>query len=584
MGYHDRSLREYLLTSFWSPMVRRAADFERKGVRRVSEPFAGMQRDESGTPLARLRSLYRESFAVGMTVSGDALGKWKSSLAAARGDASLTARDREEVELIDAKMELRSGSFDDPVPWRSAKAKLLRFLGRSRDPALASEARGWLAHAHYKLGEQSAAGKIYLDELNRPGSNLGSETVLNSLRMTYYRNGGRKLLDQLEDYFDTAEHAEFAILQATNPGRREGPPPYAKVNALLQKHGKLFETERGARVLTLLGMRTALWAADPPGALRIAARVPRTSAVRTDPEFLWMAASARFLMGDFAGAEAPLAELFASKKATPLQRSAAAYGLCGVFRKLGNHVEQLRHALWLKSNQGDRMLGGGLGDDSLSVYWAMSGWDLGMILEVEAPVAALEEFVRKYPRTTDVRLVQYALAVRLCRERRYAESADWYKRAGAPHRAVRMAKMEKLVAEVAAAETGEPRLQAKYRLAEYMSANQERLLFNDSLWAFYQRYALVAEDDSRFTAAERATAIRQERELQDAQEESWQAYLILADIVREAGRGPTGRKAATLALTCLGQISPDRFRREKEIEAKRRDLAAWLWKRGPTAR
>lgn len=53
--------------------------------------------------------------------------------------------------------------------------------------------------------------------MNRSGSNLSRETVLNSLRMTYGYDGGPELLAHLEEYFDTPEHAAFAIQLATNP-------------------------------------------------------------------------------------------------------------------------------------------------------------------------------------------------------------------------------------------------------------------------------------------------------------------------------------------------------------------------------
>ena len=55
------------------------------------------------------------------------------------------------------------------------------------------------------------------DELNRDGSNLSETTVRQSLRLTYGYDGGQKLVDHLDEYFDTPEHAEFAIQMTTNP-------------------------------------------------------------------------------------------------------------------------------------------------------------------------------------------------------------------------------------------------------------------------------------------------------------------------------------------------------------------------------
>lgn len=594
---HDATLREYLHASFWLPLARRAGDFERRNVRRVSAPFAGMKKDESATALARLRQLYQETFSAG-GISKEVPDELQSLFSALRADRSLSSKDRNEVELIEIKIDMRNGTRESPEPWRTGKQKLEAFLQTVRDPALTSEARGWLAHMHYKLGEQSAAGKIYLDELNRPGSNLSAESMVNSLRMTYGYDGGPKLIEELEDYFDTPEHAAFAIQLVTNPkwnghntwpGWYEGPEaeqpaapiPYERINGLLRKHGKLFETESGARILALLGMRTALRAADPAGALRIASRIPANSAVRNEPDFHWMSGSARFLTRDFAAAEGPLTRLFASPRASRTQKAAAAYALCGVYRKLGNPVQQIRHALWLKSNvtydDGDFSAGAQI--DDLSVYWAMSGWDLGLILEVEAPIDALRTFIREYPKAANIRLVKYALAVRLCREGRYGESAEWYQQAAAPHRAARMRKMETLARDIELAAEGEARWRAKLTFAEYLAANQERLLFNDTLWNGFQRGALYAGKEGRFNAQERAAAIRQERELKDAQEEFWQAYVIFHDIVRQSGRTPLGRKAAEKAMQCLVQINTERFGRADEIAAKQRELGRWLWKR-----
>jgi hypothetical protein len=129
----------------------------------------------------------------------------------------LTRRQREEVDLIDAKIDMRSGQPDEPELLQSAKKKIEAFLRTARTPEFRSEARGWLAHIHYLMGEQTAAGKIYLDELNRSGSNLSRETLLNSLQMTYGYDGGPELLAHLDEYFDTPEHAAFAIQLLTNP-------------------------------------------------------------------------------------------------------------------------------------------------------------------------------------------------------------------------------------------------------------------------------------------------------------------------------------------------------------------------------
>ena len=55
----------------------------------------------------------------------------------------------------------------------------------------------------------------------------------------------------------------------------------------------------------------------------------------------------------------------------------------------------------------------------------------------------------------------------------------------------------------------------------------------------------------------------------------WRAYLILRDVVRDAGKTGLGRKAAVLAVHCLRGIS-DRFGRQEEIRKVDIELSMWL--------
>ncbi len=108
--------------------------------------------------------------------------------------------------------------------------------------------------------------------------------------------------------------------------------------------------------------------------------------------------------------------------------------------------------------------------------------------------------------------------------------------------------------------------ESKYRVAQFIAANPERIYFNDRLWEGLQRYALTAATDSRLTKEERETLSAGERKLKDDQEERWRAYLILREVVRDAERPALRRKAAGLAAQCLMGIS-ERFGREEEIRA-----------------
>src|SRR5260370_26155537 len=222
------------------------------------------------TPLEKLRASYQQ-ISQPEPVAFDPVLQ-RQAVADARAQPTLTRREREEVDLIDAKIDMRAGQpSDNTETLRRAQEKLKQFLRTARTPEFLSEARGWLAHIHYLFGEQTAAGKIYLDELNRNGSNLSRETLLNSLRMNYGYDGGPELLAHLEEYFDTPEHAAFAIQMVTKPhwdrythwnrydGKYAKPKErvdevvqsYARINELLKKHRDLLASENGAGALAL---------------------------------------------------------------------------------------------------------------------------------------------------------------------------------------------------------------------------------------------------------------------------------------------------------------------------------------------
>jgi hypothetical protein len=584
----DTSLREYLSARFWLPFAKRPAAFERPNVRRISAPFAGMVADVSERPLAKLRAAY-SAIATPQPAEFDA-ELYAPEIEEARADSSLTPQEREEVNLIDAKIDLRAGDSTHREPLDRAVKKLEAFLRTAQSPEFRSEARGWLARAHYLLGNQTAAGKIYIDELNRDGSNLSRESLLNSLAMTYGNDGGPQLRQHLEEYFDTADHAAFAVQMVTNPrwNRYESPndrraldqaaerPPL--ISPLIQKHADLLRTRAGAGRLAVLAMRTALHEGDPAGARKLAEAVPADAAVRSEPDFQWMLASACFLSRDYAAAEAPLLALFRSRRATPFHKSAAAYGLCGVYAKTGNAVEQIRYALWMQRDRErlappdpENFRSDPYAVEYLSVYWANSGWDLGLLLDSEAPIEALRTFVEHYPNAEQVRLVKYSVAVRLARENQYRLSAEIYQALGASRRAARMRQLVTLYEE--ANRSGSP--DARLRLAEFLAENQERVYFNNVLWRGFQGHAFQSSTDSRLTGAEREQRTAGERKLKDEQEERWRAYLILRDVVRDSGKMEISRKAAVLAIQCLRRIS-GRFGREDEIRRADLELSKWL--------
>jgi hypothetical protein len=578
--WFDESLREYLDAHFWLPFSRSGRHFEKRNVRRISAPFAGMTKTSGNSPLDKLRAAY-QSVAWAEGQSGDTAAI-KQALEVARSDASLTAREREEVRLLDAKIDMRVA--DDDAQFAAAKTKIQQFLRTARTPEFLSEARGWLAHIYYESGNQTAAGKIYLDELNRNGSNLSRETLLSSLRMNYGYDGGQELRDHIDEYFDTPEHAAFAIEISTNPRwPRENPPPsghirnrsdprlYARIHQALEKHKSLLETAQGAHTLALLSMRTSLAMGDPPGVLSVANAVRPDDPVRAEPDFQWMLASAYFLSHEYAAAEKPLLDLFSSRAASADDKAAAAYGLCGAYEKNGNVVEQLHYALWPRTTQGaSGQYGGALSQiDDRSVYWAPSGWDSSMLLDAEASIDDLEKFLEKYPQANSVRTVKYSLAVRLSRENRYEEAARIYDEIHAVRRAPRLRQLAKLYAEA-----GQSHENA-YRLAAFLHDHENGIYFNDALWGGVQNYALFASEDSRLTHEEREKLSNLERKLKDDQEEYWRAYLILHDVVAEEGKTELGRRAARLGMQCVRSISV-RFGRLDDLRRADRELYLML--------
>jgi hypothetical protein len=83
-------------------------------------------------------------------------------------------------------------------------------------------------------------------------------------------------------------------------------------------------------------------------------------------------------------------------------------------------------------------------------------------------------------------------------------------------------------------------------------------------------------DDTRLTRAEREALIAGKRKLLDDQEERWRVYLILRQIVQDAGPTDMGRRAAQLALRCLRGIATDRFGRAEEIRKADIELSSWI--------
>jgi hypothetical protein len=151
-----------------------------------------------------------------------------------------------------------------------------------------------------------------------------------------------------------------------------------------------------------------------------------------------------------------------------------------------------------------------------------------------------------------------------------------YQSIKANRRALRMRELATLYEETNRIGSSEELLQAaRYRMAEYIAANPERIYFNDAIWHGFQHYALYGASDSRLNREERRTLMKSERKLKDDQEERWRAYLILNDVVQGAGKNELGRRAARSAVVCLRGIN-ERFERRDEIQKAEIELSNWL--------
>jgi hypothetical protein len=118
----DETLREYLDAHFWLPFSKHPQSFARKDVRRIWVPFAGMTKAQDATSISILRGAYQK-IAQPMSEVHE-IAALRQAVATARADKSLTRREREEVELIDAKIDMRAGQPGEPVLLSSAKGQI----------------------------------------------------------------------------------------------------------------------------------------------------------------------------------------------------------------------------------------------------------------------------------------------------------------------------------------------------------------------------------------------------------------------------------------------------------------------------
>lgn len=614
-------LRASLNPLFWQPLARTVPELLGPPTRRPKPvAYAGMRGGETGD-LAAAGQAYRrlarwrdEGFAPWdqqpepalATVVADA----RRAVARARSSTPASA---EELDLVACKITLREAEglkavagtrFVTPPTapldtLRRAAAELEAFVARAKDPMRVSEARGWLARCHFLLGEPHAAARIYLDELARPRSALDRETLLVSLRILFpYDGSDASLADHLEEYFDTPEHALFAVSLVTNPRTEgRGPDVEAARRALsaLKRHRELFASDSTA--LAVASMRAALQIGEPGTVLELAAALPPDDRVRQDPDVRWMVAASHAVRGEYAAAEPDLVSLLGDEAVKSQGRVMAGLALLTVYQKLGRGTDQLVCALRLASEPAmAEWYEEPSGDIWSAVSWPYIGWpmDLSYLLDVQSTdeeLAAARAVFERGPSLkiepwalsrsmTAVELIDYARAVRAARREDYGLAGELYASVGVSRRARRMQEVEPLYAAAQAPEAG---FDARYAYAAFLADHPDKVFFNDSLWAGFQTSAFLLNPRSRFpqdpsllTAAERDVLKKAERVVKDQQEERWRAYQLLDALARDAAGTPIAGKATLKALECLARINTERFGREAEIAAARKRLARSL--------
>jgi hypothetical protein len=589
------NFREYLDARLWQNLPKVAEDFARKREPAL-RPFAGMSPESPKEPLDAVRKAY-QPFGDPSTHEDleSRMAKARTAVEAALRSSALSEREKWEVRLVDCKLDLREGEREDPDALERAGRKLLTFIKETSDPALRSEARGWLARVHYLRHEYPAAAKIYLDELARADSNLGSDVLTNSLRMMFPYNGSdARLEDHLEEMFDTPAHALFAVQLVTNPVTSDPelkvrPAVVRKVIAALERRRELFRLGKDSDALALALMRAALHSGDGAATLRYGALLPQRSPARDSSEYLWLTAAGDVLEKNHAAAEKPLLRLCRSRTADARTRRTAAQALQGVYHTLGRNVEQLHAAFLFEGTEvpkdySERALGFWL--------WWGGNLDLPYLLDVQVSDDELREYLKRYPgpvgtplgrykgpRRSAPEVVRYSLAVRHARHEQYAEAAALFESIAAARRSVRMRVLAKLHARsqdpsLVSAE----RLAARYEYAEYLAHHSTQVFFNDLLWSGFQTWALADGplEKGRRSSQEKASLAEQERHFKDEQEEYWRAYKILAGVAEEVGPTELGRRAARTALWSLERINTDRFGREREIDAAKARWTRWL--------
>jgi len=579
------TFRAYLTGSIWRPTLRYVSEFTTGAPAEnpMYVPYAGMWPTAGPADITRVRTAYRALFPDSSSVAlnnGMASLNWPdSTIGALRNlvNSATAANDteRHELDLLKCKIDLRGVKSKTDPSLSQVESCFENYLRSSRPPALASEARGWLARTDYLLDKGARASKYYLDELKSSVSNIHRERLLQSLALIQPYSA------DLEGYFDTAEHALFAVNKATTSVPWIAPELVTK----LEQHADLFKAGAESDALILALMRTSIQAGAPAATLRYADRALANPALRESAEYNWLAGVARYQEKDYAGAESLLKAVLLS--GNDIERNFAAAALEGVYAKLDRPLDQLWAALQVSDPGYPYTQAMPLYPDaSHDLYKAyLVGWniDISYLLDVQLTDAQLDEYLQRYPDAPGS--VRYARAVHHARREQYDEAARIFDGLAASRAGI-MRQAERMLAQTKSADRSpQQKLETLYDYGYFLASNQDGIFFNDTLWHGFQTSGFLSRNPDEkyetggaapFTAEEAKHLQELERTLRDDQEEYWRAYKIFDQVVQQAGRSELGRRAATQAITCLRKIRTDRFGRAQEIRAADVRLTNWL--------
>jgi hypothetical protein len=623
------SQRAYLNRGFWQPFAHYVVQTVRHWRNRELDlrPFAGFSTPSRvSASLAKARSDFRlltKAFEESEWDNDEALEMLpfdavRQTIEQARNQNGLIPDEKDELELMAAKVDLREGFVGDKARLLSAQGCLRAFLQRAPASPYRSEARGWLACACYRLGQYSEATKIYLDEFKALDSNVNSQSLANSLKIVI-KKAKPTLAAHIGEYFDTPEHALFIIQIVSGPLTIQGNDPQLMqqngktILREMEKHRQLFAKKEDAEKLALAMMRVSLAMGDMGRILQYAKEMPGASKAGQSPDYHWLVGCAHFLSHNYAAAELPLQKMLKAPNASLLRQGKAAMALIGVYEQLHRPLDELDVALKLLQirSRHDQIVDAiekaseknlenlperYLPDEQFDYYvseldplmpFTDLAFDLSILLDSKLTVEQLQQYWDAHPQSDP--LVPYSLAVRYARQEKFDRAARLYAQAGAKIRHKRMLELQTLYAVTQApSRTPEEVQQARLVYARFLSSHSCGVFFNDRLWNSFQTrsfldHTVSDEYDNPSEDMDNVGLIRQERDrifqqqrlLQDEQEEYWQAYKIFDGIVKAVGPTSLGRQAAIEAIRCLDHIG-SRFGREDEIKAETNRLVKWL--------